>query len=250
MSTTDSITVTSSLDAYGNTYTTSVSGNDELENDDFITLMLTELSMQDPTSPVDSSSMLDDQMTLSTLEANVETVEAMQSLQATFEQTALSTSASLIGNIIENGETNDSGDTKQYKISSVESIDGEIYLTAYEISGFYDTYTFSEVSSQTDTVNDSDEDATITFTDSDGASYSFFTYNKTYAELAEEISAMSGITASMNENSAGNYQMLVSLSNGNSSFSQTDELSYYEDSLTAFSSEADTILYTSITKIY
>lgn len=41
---TDSVTASTSTDLYGNTYTTALS-NDELDNEDFLTLMLTELSL-------------------------------------------------------------------------------------------------------------------------------------------------------------------------------------------------------------
>lgn len=57
MSTTTSITTSSATDAYGNSYTTAVS-NDKLESSDFITLMLTELKLQDPTNTVDSASII------------------------------------------------------------------------------------------------------------------------------------------------------------------------------------------------
>lgn len=250
MSTTDSISSSTSTDVYGNTYTTAVS-NDELESDDFITLMLTELSMQDPTDPVDSSSMLSTQLELSSLEANIATVDAMEALQASFEQSALSSSASLIGNIIENGDVNDSGENKQYKVSSVEGVDGEIYLTAYEISGYYDVYSFSAVDSEDTDIDSSSEDDTISFTNSDGDTYSFSTYGKTYQELSDEITAVDGITSSIVENSSGKYQMVISVSDGNSSFKQSGtELTYSSDTATSYDSDAQTVLYSSISKIY
>eukprot|EP01029_Cantina_marsupialis_P011715 TRINITY_DN2601_c0_g1_i7.p1 TRINITY_DN2601_c0_g1~~TRINITY_DN2601_c0_g1_i7.p1 ORF type:complete len:169 (+),score=62.49 TRINITY_DN2601_c0_g1_i7:70-576(+) len=155
--TTDGVTTSSTADAYGNTYTTSVS-TEGLQSEDFLTLMLTQLSLQDPTSTVDSSEMLDSQLRLSTLEANVSTVEAMESLTESYQQTALSNAASLIGNIVENGETDDSGNPKQFKISSVEGDDGNIYLTANEITGYYDIYSFEEVESKTETLPSTDED--------------------------------------------------------------------------------------------
>lgn len=247
----DSVTSTTATDAYGNTYTTAVS-NDSLESEDFITLMLTELSLQDPTSPVDSSSMLDSQLELSTLEANIATVEAMESLQTSFEQTALSSAASLIGTIVENGEIDDSGDNKQYSVSSVEGLDGEIYLTAYQITGFYDVYTFDEELSDSATeVNSTDEDDTITVTDADSNTYAVSTYGLTYEELAEELSAFSGITASVAQNTDGTYQMVVSVSDGSSSISQNGvALSYSKDTATSYNSEAATVLYSNISKIY
>ncbi|AXX95076.1 MULTISPECIES: flagellar hook capping FlgD N-terminal domain-containing protein [Arcobacter] len=250
MSTTSSVTTSSSLDAYGNTVTSAVS-NDQLESSDFITLMLTQLKLQDPTSAVDSSTMLDTQLQLSNLEASTATVEAMEALQSTFEQSALSSSASLIGTIVENGDTDDEGNNKQYKISSVSMNDGEISLTAYELTGYYDVYYFDEVSSGSDVIDSTNEDSSMTLTNSDGNSYSFSTYNKTYDELAAEISETSGMTSSVVQNSSGNYQLVVSISNGSSSLSQNNlALAYSEDTATAYGSEAKTISYNNITKIY
>ena len=125
MATTSSVTTNTSTDAYGNSYTTAVS-NDKLGSSDFITLMLTEISLQDPTNTVDSASMLSTQLQLSTLEANTATVAAMESLQATFEQSALASSANIIGNIVENGDIDSEGNAKQYKVSSVAMNDGSI----------------------------------------------------------------------------------------------------------------------------
>ena len=250
MSTTSSVTTSSATDAYGNSYTTAVS-NDELQSEDFLTLMITELKLQDPTNTVDSSSMLSTQLQLSTLEANTATVDAMESLQSTFEQSALSNSAAIIGNIVENGDTDDEGNLKQYKVASVSMTDGEITLSAYELSGYYDMYYFNEVSSASDVVDSSNEDSSITVTNSDGTSYSFSTYDKTYTELAEEISKTSGNTASVVQNSDGNYQLVLSVSNGSSSISQNNlALTYSEDTATSYSSDAKTISYNNITKIY
>lgn len=221
MSTTSSITTSTSTDAYGNSYTTAVS-NDELQSEDFITLMITQLKLQDPTNPVDSDSMLDTQLQLSNLEASTATVTAMQSLQSTFEQSALSNSAAIIGNIVETGDTDDEGNTKQYKIASVSMTDGEIVLNAYELTNYYDVYYFDEVESNSTIVDSDDENSTIILTNSEGNSYSFSTYNKSYEELSSEISQTSGITASVAQNSNGNYQLVVSVSNGSSTISQNN----------------------------
>ena len=248
--TTSSVTTSTSADAYGNTYTTAVS-NDQLESEDFLTLMLTELKLQDPTSAVDSSTMMQTQLQLASLEASTATVDAMEALQTTFQQSALSNSSSLIGNVVENGETDDDGNAKQYKISSVSMSDGEISLTAYELSNYYDVYSFDEVSDTSEIVDSTNEDSSITVTNSDGTSYNFSTYNKTYEDLATEISKTSGLTASMAQNTSGNYQLVVSVSGGSSTVSQNDlKLAYAESSVTSYASDATTISYDSITKIY
>lgn len=250
MSTTTSVTTSTATDAYGNAYTTAVS-NDELTSTDFITLMLTQLKLQDPTNTVDSDSMLSTQLQLSTLEANTATVEAMEALQSTFEKSALSSAASMIGNIVETSDTDDEGNLKQYKISSVSMNDGTISLSAYELTGYYDVYYFDETDSVSDNVSTSSEDDSISITNSNGDTYEFSTYNKTYEELAQEISATEGITASMAQNTNGKYQLVISVSNGNSTLNQNNiALNYSTDSATAYNSEAETILYDNITKIY
>lgn len=248
--TTDGVTTSTSTDAYGNTYTSSVS-TEGLQSEDFITLMLTELQMQDPTNPVDSSSMMDSQLQLSTLEANMATVDAMEAMTETFQQSALSNAASLIGNIVETGETDDEGNNKQYQVSSVEGNDGTIYLTAHQLTGYYDVYTFSETSSASDTLDSSSESDTLTFTDSDGTAHEISTYGKTYEEVAQELNAMDGITATISENSDGNYQLSVYVENGGSSISSTGiDLGYTLSNATTYSDEADTLLYSNVTKIY
>ena len=165
--TTDGVTATTSTDAYGNTYTSSVS-TEGLQSEDFITLMLTELSLQDPTNPVDSASMMDSQLQLSTLEANTATVEAMEAITETFQQSTLSNAATLIGNVVETGELDDEGNPKQYQISSVEGNDGTIYLSAYQLSGYYDVYTFEPTDSASDLLDSNLESDTLTVTDNDG----------------------------------------------------------------------------------
>lgn len=175
----------------------------------------------------------------------------MESLQSTFEQSALSSSSAIIGNIIENGDTDEEGNTKQYKVSSVSMNDGEISLTAYELNNYYDVYSFDEVSSVSEIVDSSNEDSSITLTNSDGTNNTFSTYNKTYTDLATEISQNTGLTASMAQNNNGNYQLVVSVSGGSSSITQNNlALSYSQDSATAYSNEAKTIAYNTITKIY
>ena len=129
--------------------------------------------------------------------------------------------------------------------------DGTISLSAYEITGYYDVYYFNEATSGSDVIDSTNEDSSISITNSDGTTYNYSTYNKTYDALAAEISTTSGLTASMVQNSTGNYQMVLSVSNGSSSITQNNlALTYSQDSATAYSSEAKTIAYNNITKIY
>ena len=131
----DSVTVNSSVGTDGNAYTSAIS-NDRLTNQDFLTLMLEEMKMQDPTKPMDSSSMLDSQMQMSSIETNLATIDAMKSLQGSFSQMALASATAVIGRIVEDGTYGESGDLKGYMVSSVESIDGEIVVKGYESIGY------------------------------------------------------------------------------------------------------------------
>ena len=132
-STISSIATTTSTDKYGNTYTTSVS-NDTLTSEDFLELMMTEMKYQDPTKPMDSDKMLQDQMQLSTIDANTKMTDAMQSLEKAYNQSAIADSSNMIGKIIEKGESED-GNTYQYLITSVEQKDGEIVLNGKQLTG-------------------------------------------------------------------------------------------------------------------
>ena len=130
--TTNNVETKSSTDAYGNSYTTSVS-NDKLSNDDFLKLMLEELKMQDPTKPMDSQRMLDSQMQMSSIETNLSLVKSMETLTNAYSQSALSNASSVIGRNIEDGNINEQGINKAYTVRSVSNEDGQINVVAQEI---------------------------------------------------------------------------------------------------------------------
>jgi len=127
----DSLSVSTATDSYGNQYTTSVS-NDSLTTNDFLKLMIEELKLQDPTKPMDSSKMLSTQMQMSTLNANMEMIQALQAIQTAFNQSSLSNAVGLIGKNIENGTTNSDGALKAFTVESIENVDGEIMAVARE----------------------------------------------------------------------------------------------------------------------
>ncbi|RXJ56253.1 flagellar hook assembly protein FlgD [Candidatus Marinarcus aquaticus] len=123
------------VDKNGNPYTKAIS-NDKLTNEDFLQLMLQELKLQDPTKPMDSTQMMDSQLQMSTLETNMATIDAMKSLQSSFAQTALSSASNIIGQIIETGEMSEAGVQKQFKVNSVEIINGTLYMQGHQIVGY------------------------------------------------------------------------------------------------------------------
>jgi flagellar basal-body rod modification protein FlgD len=131
----DNVQVNTVVDSSGQSYTSAID-NSKLTNEDFLKLMLEELKMQDPTKPMDSNQMMQNQMQMSTIETNTATINAMKSLQNSFSQSALASASNVIGQVIENGETGETGMTKQFKVNSVESIDGELYVEAYQIIGY------------------------------------------------------------------------------------------------------------------
>lgn len=251
MSTTvDTASISSTLDAYGNSYTTAIS-NDTLSNEDFLTLMLTEISMQDPTKPVDSSSMIDNQLQMSTLETNIAMSESMEALANSFSQTTLTNSANMIGHIVEDGSLNDSGEETEYQISSVSQEDGEIYLKGYEILGYEDIYYFEPVDDSSTIENGNDEGDSITFTDSDGNENTFSTKNKSYTELAEEIALLDGFGADVVETSDGQQQLVIAVNQVGSTLTQDGlSLDYSTDQNIVYNSEMSTLVYTNITNIY
>lgn len=118
-------------DSFGNKYTQSIS-NDSLTTNDFLKLMIEELKLQDPTKPMDSAKMLSTQMQMSTLNANMEMIKALQSIQTAFNQSSLSTATGVIGKNVENGSTRSDGSLKPFTIESIENIDGEIQVIARE----------------------------------------------------------------------------------------------------------------------
>jgi flagellar basal-body rod modification protein FlgD len=242
--------VSSSVGIDGNSYTTSVS-NDELTSEDFLTLMLTELSMQDPTEPMDSSSMLDSQLQLSTLDANISMTESMETLAASFSQTTLANSANIIGHIVEDGSTNEEGISSQYKVTSVASEEGEIYLKGYEILGYDDMYYFEPVDDSSVIANGNDEGDSITFTDSSGTEHTFSTVGKSYEELAEEIAAVDGLGADVVETTDNQQQLIIAVNNANSSLTQNGlSLDYSTNQNIIYSNELSLLNYNDLTNIY
>ncbi|MBP7742184.1 MAG: flagellar biosynthesis protein FlgD [Aliarcobacter sp.] len=128
----DNIQVNTNVGIDGNSYTSAIS-NDQLTNDDFLKLMIQELKLQDPTKPMDSAKMLSTQMQMSTISTNQEMMKVMQSMQAAFSQSSLSTAAGIIGQNIEDGNTGESGVSKAYTVRSVENVNGKIQIKAQEI---------------------------------------------------------------------------------------------------------------------
>lgn len=133
----DNVVTSQSTGVDGNAYTSAVS-NDTLTNEDFLTLMLEEMKMQDPTSPMDSAKLMDSQLQMSTIQANQDMASAMTGLQASYAASALSSASNMIGRIVEDGSLSSDGLLKSYKVETVENIDGELFANAREMVGIVD----------------------------------------------------------------------------------------------------------------
>ena len=77
--------------------------------------MIEELKLQDPTKPMDSSKMLTTQMQMSTLNANMEMIKALQAIETSFNQSSLSTATGIIGKNVENGQVRTDGISKAFE---------------------------------------------------------------------------------------------------------------------------------------
>ena len=133
----DNIITSSTVGYDGNSYTSTVS-NDQLTNEDFLTLMMEEMKMQDPTKPMDSAALMDSQLQMSTIQANQDMSAAMASLQAAYSSSALSTAAGMIGHVVEDGSYGDDGILKSFMVESVENRDGELFVNGREMVGMID----------------------------------------------------------------------------------------------------------------
>ncbi len=150
MAAVDNVKVNTSSGVGGSTYTSSIS-NDTLTNEDFLKLMVEELKMQDPTKPMDSQRMLDTQMQMSSIETNMKTIEAMDSLKSSIANMTLSNAMDFMGKKVdaivdqpvyddfgrvkkdENGNTITEKIKASYLINTVRVDNGEVYLESSEL---------------------------------------------------------------------------------------------------------------------
>ncbi len=122
----------------GDRYTTQDDPN-ELTNDDFLELLIEELKNQDPTDPSDTDSMLDSELQMSTIDTNKSMSESLASLDSTYATSALSSSVTFMGKTVEDGTTDETtGMANSYKVATVESQDGKVYLNAQKQTGYYE----------------------------------------------------------------------------------------------------------------
>ena len=133
----DNVVVNSTTGVDGNSYTTAIS-NDKLTNDDFLKLLIEEMKMQDPTKPMDSKELMDSQLKMSTIEANDNMSKSLAALTKSYAASSLSNAVGFMGKTVENGSVDqETGRLNSYKVSTVENIDGEVYVNAQVLTGYY-----------------------------------------------------------------------------------------------------------------
>ena len=135
----DTVDNQSKTGADGNSYTTAIS-NDKLSNDDFLRLMLEEMKMQDPTKPMDSAKLMDSQLQMSTIETNQAMALSMEALTKTYGTSSITNAMGLMGRNIESTKVDDVDEKNNvvtsYKVETVESINGKVYVNAKEMTGY------------------------------------------------------------------------------------------------------------------
>ncbi len=92
-----SVTSTTDLNSLANSTTTAVNPDSELDKDDFLQLLITELQYQDPTQPTDTQEILDQTSQLASLEAQQNTNTALEELTSSFKQSKDFSAVSAIG---------------------------------------------------------------------------------------------------------------------------------------------------------
>ncbi len=155
MAVSDDIRVSKSVGLDGNLFTSSIS-NDQLSSEDFLKLMIEELKLQDPTSPMDSSKMLQTQMQMSTMDVNIQMAKSMKALQDSISNMTLTNAMGFMDKKVdaivakpiigEDGEAlkDSKGNTITEKvkasfiIKSVRVDEGETFLESFELIGFQD----------------------------------------------------------------------------------------------------------------
>ena len=130
-------------------YTTKEDPN-TLTNDDFLELMLEEMKMQDPTKPMDSAALMDNQLQMSTIQSNTDMATAMASLQASYANSALSTASNMIGRTVKDGSKDDSDNFKKFVVETVENKENELFLNVREYTGTKDALQNTETEKYVD----------------------------------------------------------------------------------------------------
>ncbi len=114
------------------TSTTTSSSSSSLSNDDFLTLLVTEMQYQDPTDPMDTETILTQTSQLASIEAAENTADALDELSSALQSTTTFNAVSTIGKMASLGsnytEYSGSGETSLEVYFPNEISDGTLSI--------------------------------------------------------------------------------------------------------------------------
>jgi len=112
---------------------------DQLGNDEFLKLFLTELKYQDPLEPMDASKMLDSTLQMSTIESNTKQTETLEDILSSIDKPEQSQYINMINNsiIIDNSSVKILGGTGQFTVDMPENYDGKVELLDSQGNSIY-----------------------------------------------------------------------------------------------------------------
>lgn len=230
----ENVIVNSTTGVDGNSYTTAIS-NDKLTNDDFLRLLLEQMKMQDPTKPMDSKELMNSQLQMSQIQANDDMSKALTSLSQSFKASSLSNAVGFMGKTVANGSIDEnSGILNSFKVNTVESTDGEIYVNTNKQIGFHHNIRTSK-----------EQDGEVTYTD--------LTYDST-GKIFDENGDDTGVNMVIKND--GSFQVTdgkyVINDNDGNTITNNEILNKYEISavLPTYSTESTKISVNTITKVY
>lgn len=103
--------------------TTTDNGFGQLDSDEFLEIILTELSNQDPLAPNDTQALLEQISSLRNIESQTSLQESLETLVSA---NSLAQAGALIGKLIEGTATN--GDQVEGEVTSVRVVEGDAVL--------------------------------------------------------------------------------------------------------------------------
>jgi flagellar basal-body rod modification protein FlgD len=121
-------------------------GLSTLTSSDFMQLMITQLSNQDPLNPTDSNEMLGQISQISTLQSNTQMTQSLASLTL---QQSIGAGSNLVGKTITGAST--AGPTVTGTVAGVQVNNGSVYLGIVDSAGNQSTVPMSNVTQILDT---------------------------------------------------------------------------------------------------
>jgi|GEM_PF-920800 len=127
------VTATSGYITYYQDTTSKTSKGDSLGKEDFLKLLVAQLTQQDPTNPMSDTEFVSQLATYSGLEQQININKNLETLIGVTKNANVSAAVSTIGKLV--GYTDDKGTPKAQLVEFIDIIDGDIFL--YLADGSY-----------------------------------------------------------------------------------------------------------------